>query len=84
MNNSAITSDIISRRLGGAGQRPAYATDDAEDVAVVAESPDSSAGFTVMMLILFLAVGAGTYFFAGSDISWYEIKLAIRNLHLFK
>ena len=45
MNNSAITSDIISRRLGGAGQRPAYATDEAEDVVVVAESPDSSVDF---------------------------------------
>ena len=33
-----------------------------------------SAGFIVKMLVLFVAVGGGTYFFAGSDYSWYELK----------
>ena len=75
---------MISRRLGGAAQRTVYEADPIEDVVEVAESSGSSAGFVVLMLVLFLAVGGGTYFFADSDISLYEIKLAIRNLQLFK
>ena len=82
MNNNAITPDIISRRLGGAMQRPVYEPDQMQAVAKVAESPDSSAGFMVMMFILFLAVGGGTYFFAGSDISMYEVKLTLRHWHI--
>ena len=84
VNNNVITSDIISRRLGKAAQSSVYETDEPKDVVEVVERENSSAGFMVMMLLLFLAVGGGTYFFAGSDLSWYEVKLAISRLALFK
>jgi len=32
------------------------------------------------MLVLFVAVGGGTYFVAGSDYSWYEFKHDIDGL----
>ena len=84
MGNTDITSDIISRRLGQAAQRSAYESDEPQKVVEVAENKNSSTGFMVMMLVLFLAVGGGTYFFAGLDFSWYELKLAISRLALFK
>ena len=84
MGNTEITSDIISRRLGRGAQSSVYETDEPKNVVEVVESEDSSAGFMVMMLVLFLAVGGGTYFFAGSDLSWYELKLAISRLALFR
>ena len=88
MDNNSITSDIISRRLGRAAQRPAYEPDEPEDVVEVTEKSNSSAGFMMMMLVLFLAVGAGTFFFADSDFawydSWYDLKLAVSRLSLFK
>lgn len=84
MGNTDITSDIISRRLGQAAQRSAYESDEPQKAVEVTENKNSSTGFMVMMLVLFLAVGGGTYFFAGLDISWYEVKLAISRLALFK
>ena len=43
-----------------------------------------SAGFIAKMLVLFVAVGGGTYFFEGTDLSWYEVKLAIGDLSQFQ
>jgi hypothetical protein len=84
MGNTEITSDIISRRLGRAAQSSAYETDEWKNVVEPTESKNSSVGFMVMMMLLFLAVGGGTYFFADSDLSWDDLKLAISRLALFK
>jgi hypothetical protein len=84
MSNNNITTDIISRRLGQVAQRPAYQADEPEDVIEVVESTNSSPGFMIMMLVLFLVVGVGTFFFADSDLSWYDLKLAISRWSPFK
>ncbi len=83
-NNTSITSDLINRRLGGGGQKTFYepelsAADDGHS-----EGSSMSAGFMVMMLVLFVAVGGGTYLVAGSDYSWYELKRDFNGLGLFK
>ena len=43
-----------------------------------------SAGFIVKMVVLFVAVGGGTYFFDASGFSWYDVKLAIGDLSRFQ
>ena len=43
-----------------------------------------SAGFMVKMVVLFVAVGGGTYFFDASGFSWYDVKLAIGDLSRFQ
>ena len=83
-NNTSITSDLINRRLGGGGQKTFYepelsAADDGHS-----EGTSMSAEFMVLMLVLFVAVGGGTYFVAGSDYSWYELKRDFNGLGLFK
>ncbi len=83
MSNS-ISSDLINRRLGGGRQKNFYepdllAVDDGQS-----EGSSLSAGFIIKMLVLFVTVGSGTYFFEGSDYSWYEIKQAIGDLSQFQ
>jgi hypothetical protein len=36
------------------------------------------------MVVLFVAVGGGTYFFDASGFSWYDIKLAVGDLSRFR
>ncbi|MEQ1522419.1 MAG: hypothetical protein ABL936_14195 [Aestuariivirga sp.] len=43
-----------------------------------------SAGFIVKMVVLFVAVGGGTYFFDASGFSWYDVKLAVGDLSRFR
>ena len=38
----------------------------------------------MMMLILFVAVGGGTFFFDGLGFSWYEVKLMVGDLSRFR
>ena len=75
---------MISRRLGGAAQRTVYEDDEPAGVIEVADSRGSSAGFMVLMLVLFLVVGGSTYFIAGVDITMYEIKLTLRQWHIIE
>lgn len=82
--NTSISSDLINRRLGGGGQKTFYESDLPDVVDDQPEGSSLSAGFVVMMLVLFVAVGGGTYFVAGSDYTWYEFKQAINGLTQFK
>ena len=84
LNNNTITSDMITRRLGGTAQRSVYEADEPVGVAEAADSRGSSAGFMVLMFMLFLVVGGGTYFIAGVDITMYEIKLTLRQWHIIQ
>ena len=43
-----------------------------------------STGFIVKMVVLFVAVGGGTYFFDASGFSWYDVKLAVGDLSRFR
>ena len=64
-NSTSISSDLINRRLSGAGQKTFYEPD-AELAAVEDDQSEGlglSAGFFVKMVVLFVAVGGGTYFF---------------------
>jgi len=79
-NGMSISSDLINRRLGGGGQKNFYepdlqAVDDGQS-----DGSGMSAGFIVKLLVLFVTVGGGTYFFEGPDYSWYEIKQTIGDL----
>jgi len=86
MSNSTISSDLINRRLGGSGQKAFY-----EPEIELAGADDNqtedfgmSAGFIVKMVVLFVAVGGGTFFFDASGFSWYDVKLAIGDLSRFR
>jgi len=85
-NVTSISSDLINRRLGGAGQKTFYEPD--VELAGVEDDQSEgfglSAGFIVKMVVLFVAVGGGTYFFDGSAFSWYELKLAVGDLSRFR
>jgi hypothetical protein len=85
-NSTSISSDLINRRLGSAGQKTFYEPDielaDAEDDQ--SEGLGLSAGFIVKMAVLFVAVGGGTFFFDGVDFSWYDVKLAIGDMSRFR
>ncbi len=79
-NGTSISSDLINRRLGGGGQKNFYepdfqAVDDGQP-----EGSGMSAGFIIKLLVLFVTVGGGTYFFEGVDYSWYELKQAVGDL----
>jgi hypothetical protein len=83
-NGNSISSDLINRRLGSGGQKNFYEP----DLQVVnddqSEGSGMSAGFIIKMLVLFVTVGGGTYFFEGPDYSWYEIKQTIGDLSQFQ
>lgn len=85
-NSTSISSDLINRRLGGSGQKPFYEPETelagAEDIQP--EDFGMSAGFIVKMVVLFVAVGGGTFFFDASGFSWYDVKLAIGDLSRFR
>lgn len=85
-NVTSISSDLINRRLSGAGQKTFYEPDvelaDAEFEQ--SEGLGLSAGFIVKMVVLFVAVGGGTYFFDASGFSWYEVKMAVGDLSRFR
>jgi hypothetical protein len=85
MNNGThISADLINRRLGSGGKSNFYEPDMVEVAEAPAEDSSLSAGFIVKMLVLFVAVGGGTYFFEGSDLSWYDVKLVIGDLSRFQ
>jgi hypothetical protein len=86
-NSTSISSDLINRRLGGVGQKTFYepeaelpAAGDYEE----SEGSGLSAGFMMTMLILFVAVGGGTFFIDDLGFSWYEIKLMVGDLSRFR
>ena len=85
-NSTSISSDLINRRLSGAGQKTFYEP----DVGLAAVEDDQSegsglsAGFVVKMVVLFVAVGGGTFFFDASGFSWYDVKLAVGDLSRFR
>ena len=85
-NSPSISSDLINRRLASPGQKTFYDPD--VELAPFendeAEGLGLSAGFIVKMVLLFVAVGGGTYFFDASGFSWYDIKLAIGDLSRFR
>ncbi len=85
-NSTSISSDLINRRLSGAGQKTFYEPD--VELAAVqddqSEGSGLSAGFLVMMVMLFVAVGGGTYFFDASGFSWYDVKMAVGDLSRFR
>lgn len=85
-NGTTISSDLINRRLGGGGQKTFYEPEaelaDAEDDQ--SEASGLSAGFMVKMLVLFVAVGGGTFFFDGLGLSWYDVKLVFGDLSRFR
>ena len=85
-NTTSISSELINRRLGGGGQKAFYEPEielaGAEDNQ--SEGFGMSAGFMVKMVVLFVAVGGGTFFFDGTDLSWYDVKLAIGDLSRFR
>ena len=83
-NNTSISADLINRRLGGGGQKTFYQPDLADADDGQPDSSSMSAGFVMLMLVFFIAVGGGTYFVAGSDYSWYELKRDFRSLGLFE
>ena len=83
-NGTSISSDLINRRLGSSGKSNFYEPDVLEVADGQAGDSGLSAGFIVKMLVLFIAVGGGTYFFDGTDLSWYEVKLAIGDLSQFQ
>jgi hypothetical protein len=83
-NGNSISSELINRRLGSGGQKNFYepdlqAVDDDQSLG-----SDMSIGFIIKMLVLFVAVGGGTYFFEGPDYSWYEIKQTVGDLSQFQ
>ena len=85
-NSTSISSDLINRRLGRGGQKTFYEPDveqpDGDDDQ--SEGSGLSAGFIVKMVVLFVAVGGGTYFFDASGFSWYEVKLVVGDLSRFR
>ena len=85
-NSTSISSDLINRRLGGTGQKTFYQPD--VELAAVeddrSEGIGLSTGFIVKMVVLFVAVGSGTYFFDASGFSWYDVKLAVGDLSRFR
>jgi hypothetical protein len=85
-NGTSISSDLINRRLGGGGQKAFYVPDvelsDAENAQ--SEGSGLSAGFVATMVVLFVAVGGGTFFFDGLGLSWYDVKLAVGDLSRFR
>ena len=83
-NSTSISSDLINRRLSGAGQKTFYEPD--LELAGIEESDGLglSAGFIVKMVVLFVAVGGGTYFFDASGFSWYDVKLVVGDLSRFR
>ena len=85
-NSTSISSDLINRRLSGVGQKTFYEPDVelADMEAEQSESLGLSAGFMVKMVVLFVAVGGGTFFFDASDFSWYDVKLAVGDLSRFR
>ena len=85
-NSTSISSDLINRRLSGAGQKTFYQPDVelADMEAEQSEGLGLSAGFMVKMVVLFVAVGGGTFFFDASGFSWYDIKLAVGDLSRFR
>ena len=83
-NSTSISSDLINRRLSGAGQKTFYEPDAELADAEFGQSEGLSAGFMVKMVVLFVAVGGGTFFFDGSAFSWYELKLAVGDLSRFR
>ena len=85
-NSTSISSDLINRRLGGAGKKTFYEPDVDLTAGEVDQSEGSglSAGFVVKMIVLFVAVGGGTYFFDVSGFSWYEVKMVFGDLSRFQ
>ena len=85
-NSTSISSDLINRRLGTAGQKTFYEPDVelADMEAERSEGLGLSAGFMVKMVVLFVAVGGGTFFFDASGFSWYDVKLAVGDLSRFR
>lgn len=85
-NSTSISSDLINRRLSGAGQKTFYEPD--VDLAAFegdhSEGSGLSPGFVVKMVVLFVAVGGGTYFFDASGFSWYEVKMVFGDLSRFQ
>ena len=85
-NSTSISSDLINRRLGGAGQKTFYEP----EIELAAVEDDQAEGlacrrdFIVKMVVLFVAVGGGTYFFDASGFSWYDVKLAVGDLSRFR
>ena len=85
-NSTSISSDLINRRLSGVGQKTFYEPD-VELVDMEAEQSEGlglSAGFMVKMVVLFVAVGGGTFFFDASGFSWYDVKQAVGDLSRFQ
>jgi hypothetical protein len=85
-NSTSISSELINRRLSGAGQKTFYEPD-AELAGVDDEESEGlglSAGFIMKMVVLFVAVGGGTYFFDASSFSWYDVKMAVGDLSRFR
>lgn len=85
-NSTSISSDLINRRLGGGGQKAFYEPEAELPDAYYNESEGSglSAGFIVKMVVLFVAVGGGTFFFDGLGFSWYDVKLVVGDLSRFR
>jgi hypothetical protein len=86
-NSTSISSDLINHRLGGGGRKTFYEPEaELADAVGDDESEGSglSAGFMTMILILFLAVGGGTFYFDDLGFSWYEVKLMVGDLSRFR
>ena len=86
-NSTSISSDLINRRLGGGGKKAFYEPEAELPAAGNYEESEGSglsAGFMMIMLILFVAVGGGTFYFDGLGISWYEVKLMVGDLSRFR
>ncbi len=85
-NSTSISSDLINRRLAGAGQKTFYEPDVELAGVEDGQSEDSglSVGFIAKMVVLFVAVGGGTFFFDASGFSWYEVKMAVGDLSRFR
>jgi hypothetical protein len=85
-NSTSISSDLINRRLGTAGQKTFYEPD--VELAGVEDDQSKglglSTGFVVKMVVLFVAVGGGTYFFDASGFSWYDVKMVFGDLSRFQ
>ena len=85
-NSTSISSDLINRRLSGAGQKTFYEPD--LELAAVdddqSEGSGLSAGFVVKMAVLFVAVGGGTFFFDVSGFSWHDVKMVFGDLSRFQ
>jgi hypothetical protein len=83
-NSTSISSDLINRRLSGAGQKTFYEPDVELADMEAEQSEGLSAGFMVKMVVLFVAVGGGTFFFDASGFSWYDVKMAVGDLSRFR